>query len=310
MEYYLGIDVGGTNIKIGLVNQKGEIVEELHTPTAGLREGGAFLEKFMDTIEESLIGYDSITKIGVGIPGMLSKNRTTALIVPAIPELDNVNLKEALQARFPGKTFYLENDANAAALGEMYFSGEEISDDFVFITLGTGVGGAAIIDKKIFKGGGNAMEVGHVLSWNGKRLEQIIGKHGMLDLARKEFEAWQGETALNAQLINSSQRLIRAAADGDALALEIFNKVGRILAEAMVGVIRILDLKTVLIGGGLSACFDYIVDEMMRVFKENLPEYYTDQMVFKRARLGNQAGLVGVAALGFKEYAENQVINA
>lgn len=304
MEYYLGIDVGGTNIKIGLVSPDGEIVEQLHASTVELRQSGDFVEKFMDTIEENLLGYDSITRVGVGIPGMLSKDRTTPLIVPAIPELDNVNLLAALKKRFPKRTFRLENDANAAALGELYFSKDDMPDDFVFITLGTGVGGAAIIDKKIFKGGGNSMEVGHVLSWNNQRLEEIIGKHGMLNLAQEEFKAWEGETILNEKMITSSQRLIRAAADGDPLACHIFKKVATILAESLVGVIRILDLKTVLIGGGLSACFDYISAEMLKVFKQSLPEYYTNELVVRRAQLGNQAGLVGAAALGFKEIQE------
>ncbi len=100
---------------------------------------------------------------------MINRERTTPLEITAIPELDGVPMVDILNKRFPDVEFFLENDANAAALGEFYFVEDMNAENYIFITLGTGVGGAAIINKKVFVGGdGNAMEPGHIPSRNGK----------------------------------------------------------------------------------------------------------------------------------------------
>ena len=154
MEQYLGIDVGGTNVKMGVVDtETGRISNFYSHDTASWRETGHFEKHLGDAIAIQLHEYPNIKKIGIGLPGMINRKRTVPLEITAIPEIDNVPLVEYLAGRFEGVQFFLENDANAAALGEFYFAEEKIDENYIFITLGTGVGGAAIINRKVFVGG-------------------------------------------------------------------------------------------------------------------------------------------------------------
>ena len=177
---YLGIDVGGTGVKMGIVHSDtGQINNFQSYDTATWRESHHFLDRLADAIALQLYQHKNVKKIGIGLPGILTKNRRTLIEITAIPEIDGAHMIDMLEKRFPEHEFFMENDANAAALGEFYFSPEKnmMPEDFIFITLGTGVGGAAIIDRKIFLGGdGNAMEPGHVPSRNEKVLERNIGK--------------------------------------------------------------------------------------------------------------------------------------
>ena len=296
----MGIDVGGTGIKVGVVSKSGEVLSHTKLDTHALRQGGAFVENFMDHLGQLFEQEPQVERIGIGVPGTLTKDRRTLLELPAIPELNGVGLGHQLAERFPSKTFFLENDANAAALGEYHFSDREMPENFIFVTLGTGVGGAAIINRKIFVGGdGNGMEIGHILS-RGRKLENNIGKQGMVELALDTLRAYQGSTDLSAERMNSHE-LMQGATAKDGFALEVFDQIGELLGEAMVTTVRILDIKNIYIGGGLSVCFDYIVSNMIRTMSSYLTPYYMENLHISRARLGNEAGVVGAAALCFQD---------
>jgi glucokinase len=298
---YLGIDVGGTNVKMGEVDaETGKLSNFYSHDTASWRESGRFVERLGDAIKIQLVENKNIKRIGIGVPGTISRDRTTLLEITAIPEIDGTPLVPELNKRFPDHEFFLENDANAAALGEFYFGEEKIDENYIFITLGTGVGGAAVINKKIFVGGdGNAMEPGHVPSRNGKVLERNIGKKELLDLANQMRKNFKGRTSLPDDGSISTTGLVAAAAEGDELALLIFEEVGAMLGEALVSLIRILDIKLILIGGGLSASFDYIMPSVHKQLNYWLTPYYLKPLVIKRATLGNDAGLLGAASLCF-----------
>jgi glucokinase len=301
MKEYLGIDIGGTNVKMGVVDESGHIHDFHSFPTAEWRKSGKFIEKLSEAIKFRLTIHKDIQKIGIGIPGTVSKDRRTVLEVTAISEINGVNLADELQKSLPGISIMLENDASAAGLGELYFSKEKIEDDFLFVTLGTGVGGVAIIDRKIFLGGdGNSMELGHIVSRYGKRLEQNIGKQGMLNLAAMHYSNFKGKTILKENDL-STTKLILAAEQKDELALMAFNEIGEILGEGLVAAIRILDIKTVIIGGGLSATFEYIKGGMDSVLYQYLTPYYTNSLSVRKATLGNDAGILGAASLCFTD---------
>ena len=295
----MGIDVGGTNIKIGIVDANGVMENKIKYPTSVLKESGDFVGGFLDILDKELSKFPEIEKVGIATPGTHSKDRTTLLEIAAIPMLDDVKLKSILLKRFPNKEFFLENDANAAALGEYYFSGTKIPENYIFITLGTGVGSAAIIDHKIFIGGdGNGMELGHVLTKNGKELEQNIGKAGIVKLAKKL--AKKKGSKLNEYDLNEPKQILKAAFSGDKMAVRVWEEVGEYLGESLVGAIRLLDIKTILIGGGLSAGFDILIKPTKKVLKNSLTPYYVKALDIKRAELGNNAGIVGAASLCFK----------
>lgn len=301
MEQYLGIDVGGTNVKMGIVDSEtGRISNFYSHDTAEWRQSGHFVESLGDAIAIQLHEFPEVKKVGIGLPGMINRERTVPLEITAIPEIDNNPMVEYLSGRFKGVQFFLENDANAAALGEFYFAEEKINENYIFITLGTGVGGAAIINRKVFVGGdGNAMEPGHVPSRNGRVLERNIGKKELLEMAEAMRKNYTGTTKLPSDGTISTTGLVAAAAEGDELALAIWTEVGTMLANGLVSMIRILDIKLVLIGGGLSASFDYIMPALLKELNYWLTPYYLKELEIKRATLGNDAGLLGAASLCF-----------
>lgn len=300
---YLGIDVGGTGVKMGIVHSDtGQINNFQSYDTATWRESNHFLDRLADAIALQLYQHKSVKKIGIGLPGILTKNRRTLIEITAIPEIDGSPMIDMLEKRFPEHQFFMENDANAAALGEFYFSPEKalMPEDFVFITLGTGVGGAAVIDRKIFLGGdGNAMEPGHVPSKNGKVLERNVGKKEILHLATEMRASFTGKTLLTSDGTISTTALVVAAEEGDELALAIWNEIGTLLGDMLVSLIRILDIKNLFIGGGLSASYDFILPSMEKQLNYWLTPAYLEKLTIKKALLGNDAGLLGAASLCF-----------
>lgn len=298
---YLGIDIGGTNVKMGIVDaENGNIKNFYSHETSSWRASGHFVERLGDAIVLQLRENPAVKKVGIGVPGLISRDRNTLIEITAIPETNGIDIIPVLRERFPEHEFFLENDANAAALGEYYFGEEKLPEDYIFVTLGTGVGGAAIIDKQVFKGGGgNAMEPGHMPSENGKVLERIIGKNELLDMANEMRTSFTGETRLPADGTISTTGLVAAASEGDELALQIFDRVGALLGDGLVSMIRILDITTVLIGGGLSASFDYILPALQRQLQYWLTPYYIKTLDIRKATLANDAGLLGAASLCF-----------
>ena len=301
MEQYLGIDVGGTNVKMGIVDASGGRIENFYShDTASWRNSGHFIERLGDAISLQLVEYPEVKKVGIGVPGLTTRDRTTLIEITAIPEIDGIAIVPDLKTRFPNHDFYLENDANAAALGEYYFGEDKLPEDYIFVTLGTGIGGAAIIDKKVFKGGGgNAMEPGHVPSKNGKVLERNIGKKELLDMANAMRANYTGVTQLPGDGTISTTGLVAAASKGDELAKQIFYEMGYLLGEGLVSMIRILDITTILIGGGISASFEFILPAITDRFQYWLTPYYLKTSSIKRATLANDAGLLGAASLCF-----------
>lgn len=299
-EKYLGIDVGGNHVKMGFVDRDGTIHDFQSYSTAEWRESGDFVARFTETIQFKLISHKDITRVGIGLPGMLSKDRKTTLIIPAIPELNGINLWRALDDAIPHCKFMLENDANAAALGELLFAKTALPDTFAFITMGTGIGSAVIMDRKIFTGGdGNGLELGHIPS-RGDWLEKNIGKQGILNLATERLSQYKKETQMPRDQPMSATKLVLAAENKDEFARQVFYEVGEILGEGLVSLIRILDIKTIVIGGGLSASFEFVRPGAEKTLQHYLPSYYTDKLLLTRAVLGNDAGLLGAASLCFE----------
>jgi len=301
MSHFFGIDIGGSNVKIGLVDSEEGIINKVKHPTIDLRENGGFVDNFINVLKSEFEKFPEVEEIGIGVPGTISLDGRSTLELPNLEDLDNTALVDALESFFQGKSFYLENDAHVAALGEYYFGTEKLPENYVFITLGTGVGAAAIINKKVFKGGdGNAMELGHIMSHNGKELEHIIGKAGLTDMVNRYLKKSKN-SLLGANLSSwDTKTLVSAAQDKDKVALKIFKKIGLFLGEALVSTIRLLDIKTIIVGGGISQSYDFVYKPMKKVLVNNLTPYYTDKLEIKKASLGNNAGILGAAALCFK----------
>lgn len=301
MAHFFGIDIGGSNIKIGLVDSEMGLQEKVKYPTRMLRAHDDFLKGFSDILKREFENHPEVEEIGIGVPGTISRDGRSTLELPNLKALGNTNLLDILEVDFPGKHFYMDNDAHVAALGEYYFGTEKVPENYIFITLGTGVGGAAIIDHHIFRGGdGNSMEIGHIMSENGNTLEEIIGKaglHRMLNdmlaenkskLLGKQVAAW------------NTKLLVSAAENNDKVARKIFKRIGILLGEALVTSVRLLDIKTIIVGGGISQSYEFVIEPMQKVLMKNLTPYYTSKLDIRKATLANEAGIVGAASLCFK----------
>lgn len=297
MKYFLGVDIGGTNVKFGVVDGDGNMIKKKKYPTEEVSEGGDFCGNFSQLLAKRLKKHPNIASVGIGIPGTISADGTSTLDLPNVPSLANQPLVKRLKNDFPDLPIVMDNDANAATLGELHFGLDAIPKTYVFITLGTGVGGGCVIDGKVFKGGdGNGLEVGHVLSSTGKTIEQNIGKAGIIDMAKKYIEEGKLKTSLEGEF--DAKMIANAAHEGDELARQVYHDMGKYVGELIVTIVRILDIKTILIGGGVSETFDYLKGNMYSVIEDFLPEYYTKDLDIRLATLGNNAGILGAASLG------------
>lgn len=302
-EHFLGIDVGGTHLKIGLVNRQGEIISFDKVDTGPYRDSAkGFNQSFIDGMADILQKYPEVRKVGIGLPGLISKDRTTTLEIPAIPGLNGFNLKGALKAKYPDYSFYLENDAAAAALGEYRYGKDNPPDNFLFITMGTGIGSALVLDGEVFKGSrGNAMEMGHMLSRGNEGLEKLIGRNGILKIMERFIQGYPRLANGLAEKELGTHLLVDTAREGNEVSLMVFEEVGRILGEAIVSTIRILDVTNVYFGGGISAGLEFMMPSMDKTVRQYLTPYYVKDLKLMRATLENNAGTLGAAALCFIE---------
>lgn len=301
MAHFFGIDIGGSNIKIGLVDSSLGLLEKVKYPTKGIRTQRDFVQGFSDILKKEFENHPEVEEVGIGIPGTLSRDGRSTLELPNLGDLANTNLLDKLEQEHSGKHFYMDNDAHVAALGEYYFGIEKVPENYIFITLGTGVGGAAIIDHHIFRGGdGNSMELGHIMSRNGKTLEQIIGKAGLQKMLNEMLKRNKSDLLGAKVAAWNTKSVVAAAENNDKVALKIFKKIGVLLGEALVSTVRLLDIKTIIVGGGISQSYNFVIKPMTKVMMKNLTPYYTGNLEIRKATLANEAGIVGAASLCFK----------
>lgn len=303
MERFLGVDIGGTNTKIGIVTRAGELVEKIKVPTPELAKGDGYVKNFAAELKKVLDKNKDIKNVGIGIPGLISKNRRSLLKLANIPSLSGVNLLDELEDLLPGYTFALENDANAACLGEYYFSEHDLPETFLMVTLGTGIGGAAVIDGKLFIGGnGNGVEVGHMLAGPDEVYEDYISKRAIVAYALEKLkkDKYKDSVLANYNADELTSKDIEAALkSGDKLAKKIYGHFGKWLGKNLVSAMRVLDINTILLGGGVSKTFKYMEKNMMKEITQFLGPYYTDKLVIQKASLKNEAGIIGAASLNF-----------
>jgi len=296
----LGIDIGGTSLKFGVVTKAGEIIHRDKFATDEFVKNG-FEQSLANAIEKTLKSYPDIVGVGIGFPGLLSADRKKVVLLPNIPALQGIAITDYLKAKFPKLTIKIENDAKCAALGEFQF-GEKGLDNFILVTLGTGVGSGCMINKELFIGArGNGMEIGHILMSNGLTMENQIGLAPILEYAKKVVIQEGSSSMLYGKEV-TMHGLCEAASKGDKAAKEVFAYVGRVLGQGLVSVIRVLDVNTVILGGGVSYGFDYFITELKAALTKFLPPYYTEEIAIKRATLSNDAGLLGAAGLVMIEH--------
>lgn len=298
---FLGVDVGGTHLKIGLVDRDGNMLDFQKEDTTTYREHpDGFGPCFVKIIGKYIEKYPQVEKIGIGLPGMITKDRMTPLEIPAIPDLNNFPLKASLREKYSNHEFFLENDAAAAAIGEFYFGRGDVSENFLFITMGTGIGSALVLDGQVFKGSrGNALEMGHMLSRGNAGLETLVGRNGILRIMDNLISAYPEKAGELVGKELGTHLLVDTAKAGNEVSLMVFKEVAEILSEAIVSSIRILDVTDVYFGGGISAGLEFMMPTIEYNTRKYLTPYYVKDLKLKKATLENNAGTLGAAALCF-----------
>lgn len=296
---FLGLDVGGSFLKGAIVNPSGKVEERIHEPIAK-----SSLEELVQQLERAsrgLVGKEGARAVGIGIPGIVEQHTARVRHAPNVPVLNGFALAEELKKR-TGLQAYMENDANAAALAEAWRGAGRGSQDQLFVTLGTGIGGGVILGGRIWSGkSGYAGEVGHIqvdpqgaLCGCGSRgcVETIAGIGGWV--RRAEAGLNQGESALRGCALDPAA-IVEAARAGDALALEVVAGTARALGVAIGAVLNLLNLDRVVVGGGVSGAGDFLLGRIVdEVRARTFPQVFAD-VSFRLAELGGDAGVVGAA---------------
>ena len=313
--YRVGIDLGGTNIAIGIVDETGKMIYKNSTPTLNNERTSEELVEAMakfaiQVVEEAGLTMDDIKSVGIGSPGTPDAKNGILLYANNL-RMFNVPMRAIMQ-RFIDKPIYIGNDANCAALGEVVAGGAKDTECAIMITLGTGVGGGIVINNKIYDGFNNAGgELGHfVMVVDGEYC--TCGRNGC-------FEAYASATALINQTVKAAKEhpesMIHSLVDGDlskvtgktvfdamhagdATAKAVVDNYIRYLGEGVVSLINIFQPEVFLIGGGICAQKEALfgpLNEMAKKYAYSKDEYKLTKIM--PAVLGNDAGIIGAAML-------------
>jgi len=308
----VGIDLGGTTIKAGLVSSDGRILYQTKLPSRAAEGPSAVIQQIAAAVRNVADngGTPTIRSVGIGSPGVVDDNG----VVKAPPNLmgwDEIPLAAELSHHFPGYRIVVENDANVAAIAESRFGAGKVHPNFLFIIWGTGVGGGIILDGKIFRGPtGGAGEVGHIsIDYNGPDcncgnrgcVEAYIGQRYLSQRTAERLRAHPESSLLG--LVGGDfakiepMYIAQAAAGGDRFCREMLVEAGMLLGVAIAAVMDTIDLRVSIVGGGISGAGDLVLraaeeSARSRVLKPLRPDIRVIQ-----AELGNSAGLLGAAGL-------------
>jgi glucokinase len=303
--YVFGIDVGGTNLRVALGSESGEIMDRQHRdtrPEAGSDEGIRTLAAMMAELASAHdLTMSDVGSAGVGVPGPTDPAKGVLFDPPHLPGWHNVPLARLLEEA-TGIPTHLENDAQLAAYGEFHRGAGRGSRHLVFVTISTGIGGGIIIDRKLYSGaGGTAGEVGHVmvdpdgpLCSCGRRghLEALASGTSLARIAAERIAA--GEESSMAALEKITAHDIGHAADaGDGLALSILQDAGWLLGRSFGGLLNILDPEVLVLGGGVIQIGPRLLDHLYAGIKEQAFESTYSHVRITTAELGQDAGLIG-----------------
>ncbi len=308
----LAVDLGGTTVKAGLVSAVGDILYQNKLPT--LPDEGP--DTVIGQIEAAL--RDVMTKgafplhsaIGIGAPGVVNDTG----VVKAPPNLkgwDEVHLAEELTKRFPGFSVVVENDANVAAIAESRFGAGKEHENFLFVIWGTGVGGGIILGNKIYRGPtGGAGEIGHISIDHGGPpcncgstgcIEAYIGQRYLSQRTVEKIR--KGARSTLPDLVSGDLSKIepmyiaQAAQSGDSFSKQVLEEAGMLLGVAIAAVMNTLDLRISIIGGGVSAAGDFVLEAIEGSVRQHVLKPLRPDIRVLQATQGNAAGLLGAAGL-------------
>jgi glucokinase len=308
----LGVDIGGTTIKAGLVSSAGTILYQNKFPTLAGKGPATVIRQIQLAVSDAAAQATNttVTGVGIGCPGVVDDDG----IVKAPPNFvdwDEVPLTAELKKLFPQYQIGIENDANAAAIAESKFGAGIDFPNFLFVIWGTGVGGGIILNRKIFRGPtGGAGEIGHVtIDYNGPQcncgnigcVEAYVGQRYLSQRTAQRLQS-HPESAILKLVGGDISRIepvyiSQAAHEGDAVAREILVEAGHLLGVGLASVMNIMDLRISIIGGGLSAAGSFVMDAVQESVARHVLKPLRNEIRVLPAQLGNNAGILGAAGL-------------
>lgn len=312
-KYAIGVDLGGTNIKLGIVASDGRILKKISLRTEADKGPKKIIRNIISGIKE--LTEDSkykISGIGIGCPGVVTPGKGIVEKPPNLPGWEKVNIGKIINQEFDVPVF-VDNDANAAAIGELAFGSGKNYSSFIMITLGTGVGGGIVINKKIYHGDfGAAGEIGHIsIDYNGPKCN--CGSYGCIEAyagnlyLRKrvrtklkkhpDSKIWE---LIDNDLSKVSPRNVQFAAEmGDAFAKSVIDELGVHLGSAFASLCNVLDISVFIIGGGIAGFGKPLLESIRRTIVKRVMAPIRPRVKVLAAKLKNDAGIKGASALVF-----------
>jgi len=309
----LAADLGGTNLRMAAVDCNGTILYRTRRETSRGKRADEIVRQIVESAAECRANCDDsyhVRGICAAIPGTIDFGESIITFAPNLPALNNFKMGETLENELGIKAI-LENDANAAALGENWCGASKGYASSILVTLGTGVGGGIIIDGRIVRGAdAMAGEIGHIcveafgtVCRCGSRgcLEQYSSASAIVRIAEDLAEQY---SASNLKYINSltASDIYEAGMNGDELALEVFRQMGFYLGVALSSLINILNPEIIVIGGGASAGWNLFMPHTQETMRQRAFGSISKNVVTVRGELGDNAGLLGAARLVFDSF--------
>ncbi|MCH1684876.1 ROK family glucokinase [Streptococcus suis] len=314
----IGIDLGGTSVKLAILTTEGEIQEKWSIKTNILDDGSHIVPDIIDSIKHRFethgLTKDDFLGVGMGSPGVVDSEAGTVIGAYNLNWKTLQLVKEQFESAL-GLSFFIDNDANVAALGEQWVGAGNNNPNVVFMTLGTGVGGGVIAAGNLIRGvKGAGGELGHITvdfdepfaCTCGKKgcLETVASATGIVNLSRRYADQYAGDAKLK-QMIDDGQDVTAKdvfdlAKEGDDLALIVYRHFSEYLGVACANIAAVLNPAYIVLGGGVSAAGEFLLDGVRKVFAENSFPQIKESTQIVLATRGNDAGVLGAASLVLK----------
>ena len=307
----LATDLGGTNLRMAAIAEDGEILYRTKYRTPRTEIADDIVSAISEAANECLQAVEKkgkVTALAAAVPGIVNAEEGIIYKAPNLAALDGFRISQALTEKL-NLPCLLENDANAAAVGENWLGASKGFENSICVTLGTGVGGGIIIDGKVLRGiDGTAAEVGHICvepfgvpCGCGSRgcVEQYASATAIVRLTQ-ELASQYPKSPLRDKMNLTSLEIYDAGKEGDELALEVFRKQGFYLGIALAGLINVLNPEVIVIGGGAAAGWDLFISQTKKQIEERAYREPGERAKLVRAECGDDAGILGVARLAFK----------
>ena len=321
MNKIIAIDIGGTYVKIGIIDDSKNILDKTSIQTECTCEPDQLIKKInieiLNILKKNKLAFNAVKGIGICCPGPVNPSSGLIYKLPNIPGWENFNIKKAFNELYPEKIICVNNDANAATLGEWWIESSGQYSNMLFISIGTGFGGGVIINNKLYHGAnGLACEFGHMtINPEGKLcgcgnkgcLEEIVSGRGLVQLANDWVKVNTDSILIDDISSLTPEIIYKAAIQNDLLAIKIFKYFGKYLGIGLTNLINIFNPECIIFGGGIALAYDLFIPYAKEEMQNRLIPIYYNNLVFRISSLKENAALIGAGAFVYFEKRNNKL---